>query len=181
MLGMAICQFTLGVYFSSISDKPFFVERFLDTVNHAELADGGNGTEMIHHPHSYEEETGHTYGWVPVVATCLGLFMGNIGWLSVTCYAVGEILPENTHNIAKKVVATFAYVTASVATKTFADLVEGLKPHGAFFLYGCICLLGAIFTCFFVPETKGKTPRQQNNVNLEPREMQQYSSVPGQA
>ena len=174
MVGMAVCQFTLGVYFSSISDKEWFTERFADTLNHATE----QGNDGKHQEHNYQEETGHGYAWVSVLATCLGLFLGNTGWLSVTCYAVAEILPENTHNIANKVVATFAYLTACVSTKTFADLVEGMKPHGAFFLYGCICLLGAIFTCVCLPETKGKAPRQHSSVQNEPRELQQYSSVP---
>ena len=134
--------------------------------------------------HHYAEAVDHTYAWVPVLAICLGLFLSNMGWFSVTGAVVGELLPENTHNMANKVVVTFTYATAFVATKTFADLMEGLAPHGAFFLYGCVCIFGAIFTCIFIPETKSRTHRSPNNANLDPafdRELQPYSSVPNQA
>ena len=71
------------------------------------------------------------------------------------------------------------HLAAFVSTKTFADLVESLGPHGAFFLYGCVCIFGAIFTCIFLPETKGRSQNQPDPVQL--REMQQYSTVPNQA
>ena len=71
------------------------------------------------------------------------------------------------------------HLAAFISTKTFADLVESLGPHGAFFLYGCVCIFGAIFTCIFLPETKGRSQNQPDPVQL--KEMQQYSTVPNQA
>jgi len=169
MLGMAICQFILGVYFSSISDQSWFVQRYNDTLNHTELSA----------PVESREVPDHGYGWLAVLSVCLCLFLGNTGWFSLTWAVVGEVLPEETHNTANKVVAAFAYSAAFVSTKTFADLVESLGPHGAFFLYGCVCIFGAIFTCIFLPETKGRSQNQPDPVQL--REMQQYSTVPNQA
>ena len=81
--------------------------------------------------------------------------------------------------MANRIVVVFAYLGAFVSTKTFADLVEAIEPHGAFFLYGCVCIFGAIFTCIFVPETKNQ--RQESTYNVRERRApanQQYDSVP---
>ena len=36
-------------------------------------------------------------------------------------------------------------------------LIILLHDSGTFWLYGAVCLVGTIYTIFFVPETKGKT------------------------
>ena len=36
-------------------------------------------------------------------------------------------------------------------------LIILLRDSGTFWLYGAVCLVGTIYTIFFVPETKGKT------------------------
>ena len=36
-------------------------------------------------------------------------------------------------------------------------LIILLHASGTFWLYGAVCLVGTIYTIFFVPETKGKT------------------------
>ena len=36
-------------------------------------------------------------------------------------------------------------------------LIILLHDSGTFWLYGSVCLVGTIYTIFFVPETKGKT------------------------
>ena len=161
MLGMAICQFALGIYFSTINETHWYQERYNQTVSHSE--------DFVHSTKAID----HGYSWLPILVTCLCLFLGNTGWFSVTWVVIGELLPEETHNMANRIMITFAYVSAFISTKTFADLVEAIHPHGAFFLYGCVCIFGAIFTCIFVPETKDK------NRNATHRERPvQYSSVP---
>ena len=38
--------------------------------------------------------------------------------------------------------------------KSFINRING---SGTFWLYGAVCLVGTLYTIFFVPETKGKT------------------------
>ncbi len=45
-------------------------------------------------------------------------------------------------------------------TKTFDPFVAMVSAEYAFGTYGCICLIGAIFTFAYVPETKGKSLEQ---------------------
>ncbi|KAF7648398.1 hypothetical protein LDENG_00157670 [Lucifuga dentata] len=43
-----------------------------------------------------------------------------------------------------------------IVTLIFPFLVNALSSY-CFVLFACICLLGSIYTFFFLPETKGKT------------------------
>ncbi len=44
-----------------------------------------------------------------------------------------------------------------VLTLTFPYLKAGLGAHGAFWLYGVICVIGFVVILMKLPETKGKS------------------------
>lgn len=48
-------------------------------------------------------------------------------------------------------------LTAFVITKTFVDIVGALGRGGAFWLFSGLSLVGTVFVFFVVPETKGKS------------------------
>lgn len=56
---------------------------------------------------------------------------------------------------------TSAYwIFGFIVAKTFNDLESVLKTSGSFWFYGAFCLVGFIFSLFFVPETKGKSSEE---------------------
>jgi hypothetical protein len=44
-----------------------------------------------------------------------------------------------------------------LVTIVFGDLMSGLGEDGAYWLFAFLCLMGAFYVYFFVPETKGRT------------------------
>lgn len=160
MLGMAICQFALGIYFSTITETESYQLTYNQTVDH----DPARAVSVKAALQSEEIN----YSWVPIPLTCLGLFLGNTGWFSVTWVVVSEMLPN--YVVINRLMICFAYISAFISTKTFADLVQSIHPHGAFFLYGCIGIFGALFTLCLVPETKKIVKNGQHR--------ETYTSVP---
>jgi SP family sugar porter-like MFS transporter len=90
--------------------------------------------------------------------------------LAIACYAMSlapvtwvvlsEIFPNKIRGVAMAL-STFALWSAcSVLTYSFPFLNKGLGAHGTFWLYGLICLAGAVFVWKKLPETKGKTLEQ---------------------
>ena len=61
--------------------------------------------------------------------------------------------------MANSFIICFAFITGFIVAKTFVDLKESLLlgEAGTFWLYGAVCLVGAIFTLAFVPETRNKS------------------------
>lgn len=96
-----------------------------------------------------------------------GMIMLVLVVLAIACYAmtlapvtwivISEIFP--THLRAKGMaVSTFALWSASfVLTYTFPLLNNALGAYGTFWLYGVICVAGFLFIKANLPETKGKT------------------------
>lgn len=65
--------------------------------------------------------------------------------------------PANVRGSAASLTTAFNWTCTFIVTKTFADIILTLGNHGAFWMFGSICLVGLFFVKFFVPETRGKT------------------------
>jgi hypothetical protein len=62
--------------------------------------------------------------------------------------------------IASAVVTSFYGMLAFVSTKTFKYLADCLGWAGCYWLFAFICIGGAVFTFFVVPETRGKSSEE---------------------
>jgi SP family sugar porter-like MFS transporter len=51
-------------------------------------------------------------------------------------------------------------LACTALTFSFPFLNKSLGPHGTFWLYGAICLIGFVVIYWKLPETKGKTLEQ---------------------
>lgn len=46
---------------------------------------------------------------------------------------------------------------AFAVLKIFPPMVKAIELHGCMLFFSIICILGAVVTIFFIPETKGKS------------------------
>jgi len=98
-------------------------------------------------------------GWLPLLAVIGFLFLGNIGYGTLIWVVTAELLPPKVRAMANSFIICFAFITGFIVAKTFVDLKESLLlgEAGTFWLYGAVCLVGAVFTLAFVPETRNKS------------------------
>lgn len=54
-------------------------------------------------------------------------------------------------------VTSFNWACTFLVTKTYVDLTLLIGSHGAFWLFGVICLISLAFVIIFVPETRGRS------------------------
>jgi hypothetical protein len=54
----------------------------------------------------------------------------------------------------------FNFKLAFVITKTYVDLVGALTTGGTFWLFSGLSIVGTVFVFFVVPETKGKSLKE---------------------
>jgi len=78
----------------------------------------------------------------------------------VTWVVISEIFPNRIRGAAMSVAVSSLWVACFILTYTFPILNSGLGPAGTFWLYAVICVLGFVFICFKLPETRGKTLEQ---------------------
>jgi sugar porter (SP) family MFS transporter len=99
-----------------------------------------------------------------------GLPMLALVLAAIGCYAmslapatwvvIAEIFPNRIRSVAMSVSITALWSACFVLTYTFPLLNAALGAAGTFWTYAAVCLAGAIFLMFRLPETKGKTLEQ---------------------
>jgi SP family xylose:H+ symportor-like MFS transporter len=86
---------------------------------------------------------------------------------AIACYAmtlapltwvlIAEIFPNRLRSLGVSAAVSALWISSFSLTYSFPFMNRWLGSAGSFFTYGGICLAGAIFVFFFVPETKGRT------------------------
>ncbi|KAG7210828.1 hypothetical protein KM043_012315 [Ampulex compressa] len=96
-------------------------------------------------------------GFVPVICVLMYIFMSTLGFLVVPFAMVGEVYPTKVKDVLSGLTTCVAYVFSSVTVKTYPDMLALMGQHGTFFFYALVSLMGTIFILACLPETKGKT------------------------
>jgi SP family sugar porter-like MFS transporter len=83
---------------------------------------------------------------------CYAMSLAPITWV-----VISEIFPNRIRGAAMSVAVFSLWVGCTALTLTFPYLKAGLGAHGAFWLYGVICVIGFVVILTKLPETKGKS------------------------
>ncbi|XP_010546662.1 PREDICTED: sugar transporter ERD6-like 8 [Tarenaya hassleriana] len=90
-------------------------------------------------------------GGVLVYIGSFSMGMGAVPWVIMS-----EIFPINLKGIAGGLVTLVNWLSSWFVSFTF-NLLMLWSPYGTFYVYGVVCVLAIIFIVKLVPETKGKT------------------------
>jgi SP family arabinose:H+ symporter-like MFS transporter len=96
-----------------------------------------------------------------------GIYMLILVILAIACYSmslapitwvvISEIFPNRIRGAAMSIAVFSLWVGCTALTLTFPYLKAGLGAHGAFWLYGVLCVIGFVVILMKLPETKGKS------------------------
>ena len=90
-----------------------------------------------------------------LVISAIGIYSMTLA--PVVWVVIAEIFPNRIRGAAMSVAVFSLWVGCTLLTFTFPFLNRTLGAHGAFWLYGVICLVGFFVVLARLPETKGKT------------------------
>jgi len=82
----------------------------------------------------------------------IAISLAPLGWLLIS-----EVFPLHVRGIGMSIGSLSHWAFNAVIAFTFLKLVNGLGIDVTFWLYAGICLLGAIWGYYYIPETKGKS------------------------
>ncbi|KAJ6642108.1 Facilitated trehalose transporter Tret1 [Pseudolycoriella hygida] len=94
--------------------------------------------------------------WIPVVSASFYIFINCAGVKPMPFLYIAEILPENVRNVGVSICMMSLTLFSSVTVFTLPLLVELFDLYAVMWTYGCICVLGILFSIFVMNETKGK-------------------------
>lgn len=95
--------------------------------------------------------------WLPV--TCLSAFIAaySIGFGPVCFILMGELFPTQARSYLCSLTSFVNHLCLFILIIGFPLAMDGIGPHGTFFVFAACCLISILFIVWIVPETKGKT------------------------
>ncbi|XP_011707581.1 PREDICTED: facilitated trehalose transporter Tret1-2 homolog isoform X2 [Wasmannia auropunctata] len=96
-------------------------------------------------------------GIVPVICMVMYIFTSTLGFLVIPFAMVGEVFPSKVKDILSGMTVAIGYLFSAITIKTYPDMERLMGMHGVFLFFAIVSLVGAIFILLFLPETKGKT------------------------
>ena len=120
---------------------------------------------VFHFAASFAYHKGLQGTWVLILTlcaiACYALSLAPVTWVLIT-----EIFPNRIRASAVSVTVAALWIACFALTYTFPILNRTLGTSGTFLIYGSICLAGAVFVFFAVPETKGQSLEQIEKAEL---------------
>lgn len=96
-------------------------------------------------------------GLIPAICIVMYIFTSTMGFLVLPFAMVGEIFPAKVKDVLSGWTTCLAYVFSFSIVKTYPDMLVIMGRYGVFLFYCVMSLLGTIFVLMFLPETRGKT------------------------
>lgn len=100
------------------------------------------------------------FSWFTLVALCLYIVSFSPGMGPVPWTVNAEIFPNWARSIGNSLSTTTNWTCNLIVSMTFLHLARYLTRHGTFWLYTGIALSGWIFILCLLPETKGRSLEQ---------------------
>lgn len=102
-------------------------------------------------------------GLLPVLSIIVYAAFFMMSWGPICWVLIAEIFPNTIRGKAVAIAVAFQWIFNYLVSSTFPVLYE-FSPGFAYSLYGVICVIAALFVWRMVPETKGLTLEQMNNL-----------------
>lgn len=77
---------------------------------------------------------------------------------------MSEIFPIRGRRIGSTIATMISCVNAFIGSKIYSNLNDLLSFPGVFAYYGFVCSMGCIFIYFLMPDTKGKTLQEIDEI-----------------
>lgn len=115
--------------------------------------------------------------WIPLASFSFVMLLSNLAILSLPILLISEVkkilfihlfssnifssfekvLPEHVKDFGLSFSMTLLWTLSFILIKFLPALNELLNFHGSMFTFASVCVAGALFIFWFVPETKGRS------------------------
>ncbi|XP_018322522.1 facilitated trehalose transporter Tret1 isoform X2 [Agrilus planipennis] len=99
--------------------------------------------------------------FIPVICLCVFIVAFSFGFGPIPWMISAEVYPEEVKSTLSSAAGVFNWFIAFLITRFYPDMQASvLGGDGTFYVFGGVCVAGAIFCLTYVPETKGKSLEQ---------------------
>ncbi|XP_046369518.2 proton myo-inositol cotransporter-like [Haliotis rufescens] len=97
------------------------------------------------------------YTWISVVGMTMFVLAFAPGLGPMPWTVNSEIYPLWARSTCNSITTATVWICNFIVSMTFLTFTELITKHGTFWMFSGVSVLGLIFICIFLPETKGKT------------------------
>lgn len=97
------------------------------------------------------------WGWIPVALILTYVFTSTLGLLTIPFAMNAEIFPQKYRGLGSGLTICAAYTICFVCVKLYPTMVTELGSFNVCLMYGISSLLSIFYVYFILPETKGKS------------------------
>ncbi|XP_011256038.2 facilitated trehalose transporter Tret1 [Camponotus floridanus] len=98
--------------------------------------------------------------WLPATGVIVFTIMYSLGLASLPFTLLSELFPTNVKALGSTIVLIAINLIAFVVTTSYLIIADIAGIHVPFWIFTAFSFAGALFTFFYLPETKGKTFEQ---------------------
>lgn len=103
-------------------------------------------------------------GWISTFCLLAYIVTSTFGFLTIPFTMLPELFPQRVRGVTAGLTVCVAYFFAFIAIKAYPSMLVLLGNEFIFLFYGIVSLLGTLFVYFILPETKGKTLQEIENL-----------------
>ncbi|XP_019758505.1 facilitated trehalose transporter Tret1-2 homolog [Dendroctonus ponderosae] len=102
--------------------------------------------------------------WLPITSLILFIVAFNLGLANLPWVVLAELFPANMKSISATSTTFFSFTLSFVVTMGFPFATELLGMPGTFWTFSAVLVAGFLFCIALVPETKGRTSQEIQNL-----------------
>jgi SP family myo-inositol transporter-like MFS transporter 13 len=107
------------------------------------------------------------YAWLAILGLCLYLASFAFGLTSMPWIINSEIFPTHLRATGNSLATATNWICNLGVSLSFLTLTENITEAGTFWLYGGISIVATVYTYYALPETKGKSLEEIEDIFIQ--------------
>lgn len=102
--------------------------------------------------------------WISTFCLLAYIVTSTFGFLTIPFTMLPELFPQRVRGVTAGLTVCFAYFLSFIAIKIYPTMLTVMGNELIFLCYGFVSLLGTVFVFYILPETKGKSLQEIENL-----------------
>lgn len=102
--------------------------------------------------------------WVTTSFLLIYIVTSTFGFLTIPFTMLPELFPQRVRGVTAGISVCMAYLMSFMAIKSYPSMFDRMGNGTIFLIYGIVSLVGTLFVHRILPETKGKSLQEIENL-----------------